>query len=137
MVGYGLQYYLARDMRPGGPVLRELFIAELRPRTAPSTRARAASGRLPRSRTPDLDRRQRLPQEPVPGRDASPGGLLRPRYRLSHVKHVTSLTVFLLTRAAPGRGPGPFGPLPPPPYSGAQPGELGRHIHALAREGAP
>jgi hypothetical protein len=27
MIGYGLQYYLARDMRPGTPVPRALFIA--------------------------------------------------------------------------------------------------------------
>ena len=28
MIGYGLQYYLARDMPNGVPVPRELFIAE-------------------------------------------------------------------------------------------------------------
>jgi hypothetical protein len=27
MIGYGLQYYLARDVRPGTPLPRELFIA--------------------------------------------------------------------------------------------------------------
>jgi hypothetical protein len=34
MIGYGLQYYLARDMPNGVPVPRELFVAETAARAA-------------------------------------------------------------------------------------------------------
>ena len=36
--------------------------------------------------------------EPLPGRDPAQAAVLRPRYRLSLVKHQRSLTMFLLTR---------------------------------------
>jgi mannosyltransferase len=106
MIGYGLQYYLARDMPHGVPVPRELFVAETaasagtlypvpcrHPAACLGQEARiwvVASGYL------------KNPDKAVTPAEAT---LLRSRYRISAVKHVQFLTVFLLTRApSPGRG---------------------------------
>jgi hypothetical protein len=99
MVGYGLQYYLARDMPNGGAgSARALHRAHRgRGRHPVPGALRAASG-LPGCRTEDLGHRRRPPDEPLPGRDPSQAAVLRPRYRLSLVKHQRSLTMFLLTR---------------------------------------
>jgi hypothetical protein len=100
MVGYGLQYYLARDMPNGLPVPHELFIA----RTAAQAgtlypelcqRPAACLGAEPRIWVIGVGRQTSPYQAVTPAQAA----VLRPRYRLSLVKHQRSLTMFLLTRA--------------------------------------
>jgi len=100
MIGYGLQYYLARDMPNGVPVPRELFIAETAARAAslypvPCRHPAACLGAEPRIWIVGSGYEKSPYQAVTPAQAA----LLRPRYRLSGVKHVQSLTVFLLTRA--------------------------------------
>ena len=100
MVGYGLQYYLARDMPNGVPVPHELFIA----RTAAEAgtlypelcrQPAACLGAEPRIWVIGVGR-QKSPYRAVTPAQAA---VLRPRYRLSLVKHERGLTTFLLTRA--------------------------------------
>ncbi len=106
MIGYGLQYYLARDMPNGVPVPHDLFIAE--------TAAKAGTLYPVPCKHPAacMEGQARIwiigggyeksPYEAITPAQAT---LLRPHYRLSLVKHVPSLTVFLLTRvpAPPAR----------------------------------
>ncbi len=105
MIGYGLQYYLARDMPNGVPVPRELFIAETAAQAAtlypvPCKHPAACLGAEPRIWIVGSGY-QKSPYQAVTPAQAA---LLRSGYRLSEVKHVPSLTVFLLTRApAPAR----------------------------------
>ena len=101
MIGYGLQYYLARDMPNGVPVPPELFITETAAKAAslypvPCKHPAACLGTEPRIWIVGSGY-QKSPYQAVTPAQAA---LLRPRYRLSRVKHVRSLTVFLLTRAA-------------------------------------
>jgi mannosyltransferase len=100
MVGYGLQYYLARDMPNGLAVPRELLVA----RTAaqadtlypePCQNPAACLGAEPRIWVIGVGR-QKSPYQAVTPAQAA---VLRPRYRLSLVKHQRGLTTFLLTRA--------------------------------------
>jgi len=100
MIGYGLEYYLARDMPPGAPVPRELFVAESAARAAalypvPCRNPAACLGAEPRIWVVGSGY-QTNPYQVVTPAEAA---VLRPRYRLSEVKHARSLTVFLLTRA--------------------------------------
>ena len=100
MIGYGLQYYLARDMPNGVPVPRELFVAETAAKAAtlypvPCKHPAACMGAEPRIWIVGSGY-QKSPYQAVTPTQAA---LLRPRYRLSLVKRVRSLTVFLLTRA--------------------------------------
>jgi len=99
MVGYGLQYYLARDMPNGLAVPRELFVARTAAQAGTlypeSCRQPAAClGAEPRIWVIGVGR-QKSPYQAVTPAQAA---VLRPRYRLSLVKHQRSLTVFLLTR---------------------------------------
>jgi mannosyltransferase len=106
MIGYGLQYYLARDMPNGVPVPRELFVAETAASAGtlypvPCPRPASCLGQEPRIWVVASGYRK----NPYYAMTQAQATLLRPRYRLSVVKHVPSLTVFLLTRApSPGRG---------------------------------
>ena len=100
MIGYGLQYYLARDMPNGVPVPRDLFIAETAARAAtlypvPCKHPAACMGAEARIWIVGGGY-EKSPYQAVTPAQAK---LLRPLYRLSRVKHVRSLTVFLLTRA--------------------------------------
>jgi mannosyltransferase len=100
MVGYGLQYYLARDMPNGVPVPHELFIARTAAQAGtlypePCQRPAACLGAEPRIWVIGVGR-QESPYQAVTPAQAE---VLRPRYRLSLVKHQRSLTMFLLTRA--------------------------------------
>ena len=100
MIGYGLQYYLARDMPNGVPVPHELFIAETAARTGtlypvPCKHPAACLGQEPRIWVVGSGYSKNPYQAVTPAQAT----LLRQRYRLSSVKHVRSLTVFLLTRA--------------------------------------
>jgi mannosyltransferase len=102
MVGYGLQYYLARDMPNGMPVPHELFIARTAAQAGtlypePCQRPAACLGAEPRIWVIGVGR-QTSPYQAVTPAQAE---VLRPRYRLSLVKHQRSLTMFLLTRAGP------------------------------------
>jgi mannosyltransferase len=99
MIGYGLQYYLVRDMRPGTPVPRALFIAR--------TAAQAGTMYPVPCRNPAacLGHPLRIwivgsgyPKSPYQAVTPAQAGLLRQHYGLSGVKHVPGLTVFLLTR---------------------------------------
>ena len=74
MIGYGLQYYLSRDMPNGVPAPHQLFVdrsaaqaGTLYPQPCRHPAACLGAG------TEDLDRGQRPPAEPVPGGDAVPG----------------------------------------------------------------
>ena len=100
MIGYGLQYYLARDMPNGVPVPRELFIAETAARAGtlypvPCKHPAACMGAEPRIWIIGSGYEKSPYQAVTPAQTA----VLRPHYRLSLVKRVQSLTVFLLTRA--------------------------------------
>jgi mannosyltransferase len=100
MIGYGLQYYLARDMPNGVPVPRDLFIAETAARAGtlypvPCKHPGACIGAQARIWIIGSGY-EKSPYQAITPAQAT---LLRPRYRLSLVKHVPSLTVFLLTRA--------------------------------------
>jgi mannosyltransferase len=100
MVGYGLQYYLARDMPNGVPVPHQLFIARTAAEAGtlypePCRQPAACLGAEPRIWVIGVGR-QRSPYQAVTPAQAA---VLRPRYRLSLVKHERGLTAFLLTRA--------------------------------------
>jgi mannosyltransferase len=101
MIGDGLQYYLSRDMPNGVPAPRQLFIegspaqtGTLYPRACP--RPAACLGTEPRIWIVGSGR-QLSPYQAVTRAQAA---LLRPRYRLTLVKHLRGLTVFLLTRVS-------------------------------------
>jgi len=99
MIGYGLQYYLARDLPPGTPAPRQLFIAET---------GAQASGLYPvpcRHPAGCLGAEPRIwivasgsPRSPYSALTRAQAALLRQHYQLSVVKHAPSLTVFLLVR---------------------------------------
>ena len=98
MIGYGLEYYLGRDMPHGVPVPRELFVAQTAVKAGtlypvPCQHPAACLGYAPRIWVVSSGY-QRSPYEAVTPAQAA---VLRPRYRLSEVKHLKSLTVFLLT----------------------------------------
>ncbi len=100
MIGYGLQYYLARDMPNAVPVPRDLFIAETAARAGtlypvPCKHPAACIGAHARIWIIGSGY-EKSPYQAITPAQAT---LLRPRYRLSLVKHVPSLTVFLLTWA--------------------------------------
>jgi mannosyltransferase len=100
MVGYGLQYYLARDMPNGVPVPHQLFIARTAAEAGtlypePCWQPAACLGAEPRIWVIGVGR-QKSPYRAVTPAQAA---VLRPRYRLSLVKHERGLTTFLLTRA--------------------------------------
>jgi mannosyltransferase len=100
MIGYGLQYYLARDMPNGVPVPRDLFVAETAARAAslypvPCKHSAACMGQEARIWIIGSG----YEESPYQAVTLAQATLLRPRYRLSLVKRVRSLTVFLLTRA--------------------------------------
>jgi mannosyltransferase len=99
MVGYGLQYYLARDMPNGVPVPRELFIARTAAEAAtlypePCQHPAACLGAEPRIWVIGVGRQTSPYQAVTPAQAA----VLKPRYRLTLVKHQRSLTMFLLAR---------------------------------------
>jgi mannosyltransferase len=99
MIGYGLEYYLARNLRPGTPLPRQLFIAET---------GAQAHGLYPlpcRNPAVCLGAEPRIwivasgsPRSPYSAVTLAQGALLRQHYRLSYRKYVPSLTVFLLVR---------------------------------------
>jgi mannosyltransferase len=100
MIGYGFRYYLARDMPNGLPVPRELFVAETATMAGtlypvPCRHPAVCLGAEPRIWIIGGGREKSPYQAVTPAQVA----VLRPRYQLSLVKHVRSLTVFLLTRA--------------------------------------
>ena len=100
MVGYGLQYYLARDMPNGVRVPHELFIARTAAEAGtlypePCRQSAACLGAEPRIWVIGVGRQTSPYQAVTPAQAA----VLRPRYRLTLVKHQRSLTMFLLTRA--------------------------------------
>jgi mannosyltransferase len=100
MIGYGLQYYLPRDMPNGVPVPHVLFVAETAAKAGtlypvPCRHPVACLGAEPRIWIIGGGYEKRPYQAVTPAQAT----LLRPRYRLSLVRHVQSLTVFLLTRA--------------------------------------
>jgi mannosyltransferase len=99
MIGYGLQYYLAQDLRPGTPLPRQLFISKTgaqadRLYPVPCQKPAACLGGEPRIWVVGSGY-DRSPYSAVTPAQAA---LLRPHYRLEYVRHVPSLTVFLLVR---------------------------------------
>ena len=99
MIGYGLEYYLARDLRPGTPLPRQLFIAETGAQAhglypLPCQDPAACLGTEPRIWIVASG----SPRSPFSAVTRAQAALLRPRYRLSEVRHAPSLTVFLLVR---------------------------------------
>jgi mannosyltransferase len=99
MIGYGLQYYLAQDLRPGTPAPRQLFISR--------TGAQAGTLYPVPCRQPAacLGAERRIwivasgsPRSPYSAVTPAQAALLRPYYRLTLVRHAPSLTVFLLVR---------------------------------------
>jgi mannosyltransferase len=100
MIGYGLQYYLARDMPNGMPVPRELFVAATAAKAGtlypvPCPHPVACLGAEPRIWVVGSGYEKSPYQAVTPAQAA----LLREHYRLSRVKRVRSLTIFLLARA--------------------------------------
>ena len=99
MIGYGLEYYLARDLRPGTPPPRQLFIAETGAQAhglypLPCQQPAACLGAEPRIWIVASG----SPRSPFSAVTRAQAALLRPHYRLSEVRHAPSLTVFLLVR---------------------------------------
>jgi mannosyltransferase len=99
MIGYGLEYYLARDLRPGTPLPRQLFIAETGAQAGglyplPCQHPAACLGAEPRIWIVASG----SPRSPYSALTLAQAALLRQRYRLSAVRHAPSLTVFLLVR---------------------------------------
>jgi mannosyltransferase len=99
MIGYGLQYYLARDMPNGVPAPHQLFVARSAAQAGtlypqPCRLPAACLGAEPRIWVVGSGRQLSPYQAVTPAQAA----VLRPRYRLSLVKHLQGLTVFLLTR---------------------------------------
>jgi mannosyltransferase len=99
MIGFGLQYYLARDMPHGVPVPHALFIAQTAAQAGslypiPCKHPAACMGQEPRIWIIG-GFYEKSPYEAVTPAQAT---LLRPHYRLGYLKHVQSLTVFLLLR---------------------------------------
>ncbi len=99
MIGFGLQYYLARDMPHGVPVPHALFIAQTAAQAGslypiPCKHPAACLGQEPRIWIIG-GFYEKSPYEAVTPAQAT---LLRPHYRLGYLKHVQSLTVFLLLR---------------------------------------
>jgi mannosyltransferase len=100
MIGPGLQYYLRRDMPPGVPVPRELFVATTAPQSSqinpPGCRRPAAClGDEPRIWVVGNGR----PNDPYQVVTTGQAAVLRPLYRLVLTTHVHGLTVFLLVRS--------------------------------------
>ncbi len=100
MIGYGLQYYLARVMPNGVPVPRELFVAATAAKAGtlypvPCPHPAACLGAEPRIWVVGSGY-AKSPYQAVTPAQAT---LLRQHYRLIRVKRVRSLTIFLLARA--------------------------------------
>jgi mannosyltransferase len=98
-IGYGVQYYLAGDLRPGIPQPRQLFIAET------GAQADTLYPVLCHHPAACLGSEPRIwvvasgyDRSPYSAMSRNQAALLRPHYRLSEVRHVPSLTVFLLVR---------------------------------------
>jgi mannosyltransferase len=99
MIQYGLQYYLAQDLRPGTPAPRPLFIAETgvqadRLYPVPCLQPAACSGAEHRIWVVGSG----YARSPYRAMTPAQAALLRPYYRVAEVRHVPSLTVFLLVR---------------------------------------
>jgi len=99
MIGYGLEYYLARDLRPGTPVPRQLFIAETGAQAAslyplPCEQPAACLGAEPRIWIVASG----SPRSPYSAVTRTQAALLRQHYRLALRENAPSLTVFLLVR---------------------------------------
>ena len=99
MIGYGLEYYLARDLRPGTPPPRPLFIAKTGAQAhglypLPCQDPAACLGAEPRIWIVASG----SPHTPYDALTRAQAALLRPHYRLTESRHAPSLTVFLLVR---------------------------------------
>jgi mannosyltransferase len=98
-IGYGLQYYLGGDLRPGIPEPRQLFIAKT------GAQADTLYPELCRQPAACLGAERRIwvvgsgyDRSPYSAMTPNQAALLRPYYRVSEVRHVPSLTVYLLIR---------------------------------------
>jgi len=99
MIGYGLEYYLARDLRPGNSLPRQLFVAETGAQARglyplPCQHPAACLGAEPRIWIVASG----SPHSPFATVTRAQAALLQQHYRLSEVRHAPSLTVFLLVR---------------------------------------
>ena len=99
MVGYGLEYYLARDLPSGTPLPRQLFMAKTGAQAAglyplPCAHPAACFGAGPRVWIVASG----SPHSPYSALTRAQAALLRPHYRLAVSRHVPGLTVFLLIR---------------------------------------
>jgi mannosyltransferase len=99
LIGSGVQYYLERDMPRGVPLPRQLFVAQqlsqddaLYP--AACVRPAACLGQEPRIWVVESGDHQ----APATNLTLTEAALLRGSYRVSRVRHVPGLTVFLLVR---------------------------------------
>src|SRR5579859_1154149 len=102
MIGYGLEYYLVRDLRPGTPLPRQLFIAQTGAQAhglypLPCRDPAACPGGKP-SEARIWVVASGSPRSPYDAITRAQAALLRPHYRLTVTRHVPSLTVFLLVR---------------------------------------
>jgi mannosyltransferase len=98
-IGYGLQYYLAGDLRPGIPEPHQLFIAKT------GAQADTLYPVLCRQPAACLGAERRIwvvgsgyDRSPYSAMTPNQAALLRPYYRVAEIRHVPSLTVFLLVR---------------------------------------
>lgn len=100
MIGYGLEYYLARDLRSGTPLPRQLFIAQTGAQAhslypLPCPHPAACFGAEPRIWIVASG----SPRSPYSAVTRAQAALLRQHYRFTGTeKHVPGLTVFLLVR---------------------------------------
>jgi mannosyltransferase len=100
MIGYGLQYYLARDMPHGVPVPRELFIAKSAAQAGTLYPVQCKHPAACLGQEPRIWIVASYAKNPYQAVTKGQAAVLRPRYHLTYVRHVRSLTVFLLQRGA-------------------------------------
>jgi len=103
LIGSGVQYYLERDMPRGVPLPRQLFVTQqlaqddaLYPPVA-CVRPAACLGQEPRIWVVESGDHQ----APARNLTLAEAAQLRGSYRVSRVRHVPGLTVFLLVRRQP------------------------------------
>ena len=100
LIGTGVEYYLGRDLPPGAPLPRELFVQETGVQADALYAVQCRHpvfcvGQEPRIWVVGWGEHLKNPFQPLTPAQAN---LLRPDYRLSFVADVESLTVFLLVR---------------------------------------
>jgi mannosyltransferase len=99
LIGSGVQYYLSRDLPPGVPLPRQLFVAQQLAQNdalypAACIRPAACLGQEPRIWVVESGHHR----VPATNLTLAETALLRGSYRIDLVRHIPGLTVFLLVK---------------------------------------